>query len=490
MKKILRRMQLKISNLRYSNNFGITLIIALNIFCFNFLSSQEIIEDEKVAVKDAVKVVDTTKAIKVDGVAAVVGDYIILDSDIPKNRLQLEAGGYNTKDITNCELMGKLLEDKLYAHHAIQDSIAVSDAEIRRNVDYQLEQFLQQVNGSMERILEFYNKEDEKSLRDEMFEINKANQLAARMQAKVVEDVEITPEEVRTYFNNIPEEERPIFGTTLKVARIVAKPKVSEEEKQKVIDKLKEFKADIEENGASFRSKVILYGEDPGLKQAGYKYTLHRKQPRMVKEFRQVAFSLQEGEISEPFETDFGFHIIHLQKIRGQEYDVSHILLRPKVSDEAIREAKARLEKIRERIVNGDISFADAAREASDEEETRAEGGQLINPTTQDYNFELTKMDTELYVQIQNLEDGEVSLVLNDQDRTGDIKFVILTVTDRVDEHKADYAQDFLKIKDLALQEKRIRAVEKWQAEKIMDTYIKIGGEYRECDFSSNWLKK
>ena len=157
MKKILRRMQLKISNLRYSNNFGITLIIALNIFCFNFLSSQEIIEDEKVAVEDAVKAVDTTKAIKVDGVAAVVGDYIILDSDIPKNRLQLEAGGYNTKDITNCELMGKLLEDKLYAHHAIQDSIAVSDAEIRRNVDYQLEQFLQQVNGSMERILEFYN---------------------------------------------------------------------------------------------------------------------------------------------------------------------------------------------------------------------------------------------------------------------------------------------------------------------------------------------
>ena len=150
-------MQLKISNLRYSNNLGITLIIVLNIFCFNFLSSQEIIEDEKVAVEDAVKAVDTTKAIKVDGVAAVVGDYIILDSDIPKNRLQLEAGGYNTKDITNCELMGKLLEDKLYAHHAIQDSIAVSDAEIRRNVDYQLEQFLQQVNGSMERILEFYN---------------------------------------------------------------------------------------------------------------------------------------------------------------------------------------------------------------------------------------------------------------------------------------------------------------------------------------------
>ncbi|WP_338081484.1 peptidylprolyl isomerase [Aestuariivivens sediminis] len=476
--------------MKFSNNFRLKIVFGLSIFTLNLISAQEVIEEEDLEVKAAVKTVDTTNAVKVDGVAAVVGDYIILESDIPKNRIQLEASGYNTKDISNCELMGKLLEDKLYAHHAIQDSIEVSDADIRRNVDYQIEQFLQQVNGSMERLLEFYKKEDEKSFRDEMFEINKANQLAARMQSKVVEDVEITPEEVRAYFNNIPEDERPVFGTTLKVARIVSKPKVSEEEKQKVIDRLNEFKADVEENGASFRSKVILYGEDPGLKQSGYKYTLHRKQPRMVKEFRQVAFSLQEGEISEPFETDFGFHIIHLQKIRGQEYDVSHILLRPKVSDEAIKEAKDRLEKIRQRIVNGDISFADAALEASDEEETRAEGGQLINPTTQDYNFELTKMDTDLYTQIQNLEDGEVSLVLSDQERTGDIKFVILTVTDRVDEHKADYAQDFLKIKDLALQEKRIRAIEKWQSEKIMDTYIKIGGEYRDCDFSSNWLKK
>nr|WP_317235861.1 peptidylprolyl isomerase [Aestuariivivens insulae] len=476
--------------MRFINNLRLLAVVGVAIFTVNITFAQEVIEDEKKEEAKPVAQIDTANATKVDGVAAVVGDYIILESDIPKNRIQLEAGGYNTKDITDCELMGKLLEDKLYAHHAIQDSIQVSDAEIRRQVDYQIEQFLQQVNGSMERLLEFYKKDDEKSFRDEMFEINKANTLAARMQAKVIEEVEVTPEEVRTFFNNIPKDKRPTFGTTLKVARIVAKPKVSEEEKQKVIDRLKEFKADVEENGASFRSKVILYGEDPGLKQSGYKYTLNRKQPRMVKEFRQVAFSLQEGEISEPFETDFGFHIIQLLKIRGQEYDVSHVLLRPKVSNEAVQEAKERLEKVRERIVNGDISFADAAREASDEEETRAEGGLLINPETQDYNFELTKMDPGLYAQIQNLEDGEVSLVLTDQERTGDIKFIILTVSDRVDEHEADYAQDFLKIKRLAEDEKKLKAIEKWQAEKIMDTYIKIGGAYRDCEFSSNWLKK
>ena len=217
---------------------------------------------------------------------------------------------------------------------------------------------------------------------------------------------------------------------------------------------------------------------------------LARKQPRMVKEFRQVAFALQEGEISEPFKSDFGYHIVTLEKIRGQEYDVAHILLTPKISSEAIQEAKDRLENVRKRIVDGDISFADAAKEVSDEKETKNDGGQLINPTTQDYNFELTRMDPELYAQIQNLKDDDVSLVLNEEDRTGNVKFKILMVTDRIEDHKADYARDFIKIKDLALEEKKIRAIEEWQDEKILDTYIKVSKEHRACDFSGNWLKK
>jgi peptidyl-prolyl cis-trans isomerase SurA len=453
--------------------------------------AQEIINEEEVKQETIKKdSISTQIARKVDGVAAVVGDYIILDSDVDKAYLQLQSQGINTTDIKPCELFGKLLEDKLYAHQAIQDSIVVSDAEIRKNVDYQIEQFLQQTNGSMEKLLEFYNKDDESSFRDEMFEINKTNQLAAKMQAKIVEEIEITPEEVRMFFDKIPKDERPTFGTELKVAQIVAEPKISEEEKQKVINKLKEFKADIIENGASFRSKAVLYSDDPGSASKGGKYTLNRKQPRMVKEFRQVAFSLQEGEISEPFETEFGYHIIQCDKIRGQEYDVSHILLTPKVSTEAVNEAKERLEKVRKRIVDGEITFAEAAKEASDEKETKNDGGQLINPTTQDYNFELTRIEPELYSQIQNLKDKEVSLVLKEEDRTAKVKFKILMVTDRINEHEADYARDYLKIKQLALDEKKIKAISAWQEEKILDTYIKISGSYRNCKFSSNWLKK
>jgi len=488
----------KINNLRFTINLNQVLFLFTILLTVNVVSAQEIIEDVEEVKTDSISddlikkldSVNTFKARKVDGVAAVVGDFIVLESDVDKAYLQLQAQGVNIQEIKRCELFGKLLEDKLYAHHAIQDSILVSDAEIRQSVDYQIQQFLQQVNGSMERLLNVYNKEDEKSFRDEMFEINKSNMLADRMQKKIIEELEVTPEEVRTFFNKIPKDERPRFGTELKVARIVAEPKVSEEEKQRIIKRLEEFKTDVVENGSSFRSKVVLYGEDPGLKQSGYKYILDRKKPKMVKEFREVAFSLQEGEVSDPFETEFGFHIIHLEKIQGQQYIVSHLLLTPKVSSEAEKEAVERLNKVRERIVSGDISFADAAREASDEKETRGDGGQLINPQTQDYNFELTRMDTELYSQIQNLKDGEVSLIQTEQDRTGKKKYAILTVTDRIEDHEADYARDYLKIKDLALSEKRIQTIEKWQDEKILDTYVKVTGQYRDCDFSGNWLKK
>ncbi|MFH6771976.1 peptidylprolyl isomerase [Gaetbulibacter aestuarii] len=480
-----------ITNLKYLTFLGLLLVnVHLSV-------AQEIIEDEPTpsdsTVVETTKMKDSTAAYqarKVDGVAAVVGDYIVLDSDVNRAFRQLEAQGVNTKEITRCQLFGKLLEDKLYAHQAVQDSIVVSDAEIRSKVDYQIEQFLQQVDGSMERLLKLYGKEDEKSLRDEMFEINKSNELSAKEQENIIKDLEITPEEVRIFFNKIPKDQRPTFGTELKVAQIVAIPKISEEEKQRVINRLKEFKEDIVENGASFRSKAVLYSEDPGSASRGGRYTLNKKQPRMAKEFRQVAFSMQEGEVSDPFETEFGYHILKVDKIRGQEYDVSHILLIPKPSQKEIDEARERLEKIRKRIVDGDISFADAAREASDEKETRADGGQLINPQTQDYNFELTRMDTELYTQIQNLKDGEVSQIFTEQDRTGKPKFKILMVTGRIDEHKADFARDYLKIKDLALEEKKLKTIEEWQKEKINDTYIKINGDYRNCEFSSNWLKK
>ena len=465
---------------------------ALSLCCFLYvstISAQEIIQDEVVKEKVKDSVVNTTR-VKADGVAAVVGDFIVLESDLDREIAQLEAQGADLRGVTRCELFGLLLEKKLYAHQAIQDSIVVNELYIKSMVDQQLQGILAQTGGDMEGILNFYKKDSEQALREEMYEINKNGYLEQEMRKKVIDEVEITPEEVRTFFNEIPKDERPTFGTELKVAQIVVIPEVTEEAKQAVIDKLKGFKKDIEENGAKFATKALFYSEDSGSKNnGGLLPTMNRKKPRMVKEFRDVAFNLQEGEISEPFETDFGFHIIYLEKIRGQEYEVRHILLRPELSPETIQKAQDKIEEVRELIVSGKTTFAEAAREFSDEEETKYEGGRLTNPTTQDFNFELTKMDTEMYTQIQGLKDGEISQVIQDEDRINNIKFKIMTVTDRIDDHEADYARDYLKIKELALQDKQVRAIEKWQKQVISETYVKVNGEYRDCEYANNWLK-
>lgn len=483
---ILQKMPLK----TISSKFIIKATLIVCIMSFSFVNAQEIIEDEVPQVEKPKDSVVKKTRIKADGVAAVVGDFILLESDLDREIAQLEAQGANLEGLSRCELFGSLLESKLYAHQAIQDSIVVNELYIQSRVDQQIAGILGQLNGDMAKMLEYYKKDSEQALRDEMYEINKNGYLSQEMQTKVIADIEVTPEEVRTFFNDIPEDERPTFGAELKLAQIVIIPEVTEEAKQAVIDKLKGFKKDVEENGSSFTTKVLFYTEDSGSKSNGGKYTLNRKQPRMVKEFRDVAFSMQEGEISEPFATDFGYHIIFLEKIRGQEYDVRHILLRPDLTQDAIQKAKDEIDKVREKIVDGTLTFAQAAREFSDEKETKYEGGRLTNPTTQDFNFELTRMEPELYSQIQDLKDGEISEVLQDEDRVNRIKFKILTVTDRIDDHKADFAKDYLKIKNLALQDKQIKAVEKWQEETIKDTYIKINGEYRDCDFQSNWLKK
>lgn len=485
---ILQKMPLKTIN----SKLTIKALVLLCFVTFNATYAQEIIEDKapqtfKLNVKDSVT---NSSRIKADGVAAVVGDFILLESDLDREIAQLKAQGADLEGYTRCELFGSLLEGKLYAHQAIQDSIIVNELYIQSTVDQQIQGILAQTKGDMAGLLKFYKKDSEAALREEMYEINKNSYLAREMQTKVTEEVEVTPEEVRTFFNDIPKEERPTFGTELKVAQIVVIPEVTPDAKQAVIDKLKGFKTDIEENGSSFTTKVLFYSEDDGSKKTGGKYTLNRKQPRMVKEFRDVAFSLEEGEISEPFETDFGYHIIQLEKIRGQEYDVRHILIRPEITQEAIKKAKDKIDKVRAKVVDGTLTFAQAAREFSDEKETKFEGGQLTNPTTQDFNFELTKMDTELFTQIQDLKDGEISDVLQDEDRVNRIKFKIITVTDRIDDHEADFSRDYLKIKDLALQDKQVKAIAKWQKQTIMDTFIKINGEYKDCDFQSNWLKK
>jgi peptidyl-prolyl cis-trans isomerase SurA len=477
-------MFLKLIQSTFSNSFIFTAITLL-FFANSTLSAQEIIKEKAL---DTIVKAATFKKMKIDGVISKVGDYTILESDIDKKLLEISAQGNSVKDITRCQLLGSLLEDKLYAHQAVIDSVKVTDTEVKMMMEERLNYMIEQL-GSMEKVVNYYKKSSEEDFRSFFFDILKEQKLSSEMQKKIVDGVEITPEEVRTFFKKIPTADLPLFGVELEVAQIVVVPKVSDVEKQKVIDKLNEFRKEILEGGSSFATKAVLYSQDPGSRATGGYYKMNRK-TQFVKEFKEVAFSLQEGEISAPFETTFGYHIIYVEKIKGQDVELRHILLTPAVTTDDLKAAKEKINLIRKRIADKEISFSAAAKTMSDEKETRANGGTLLNPKTQDTRFELTKMDPTLYSQVSNLKEGEISVPLLDEDQSGTKKYKLITVVHRINEHAANYSSDYIKIKDLALKEKQIKAIGKWFDTKIKDSYIKVNGEYRDCVFTNNWLKK
>lgn len=464
--------------------FKSTITILILTLTHLLSSAQEIIVD---TVKVKPTSTSNSKRLKIDGIIATVGDYVVLDSDIDKSFLEIQGQGGSIKDITRCQMLGKLLEDKLYAHQAIQDSVIVSDQEIKERMDQQLEYMVEQLGG-MDKVVKYFKKSNEEDFRTDFFEILKQQKLSSDMQQKIIGEIEITPEETRNFFKKIPENERPTFGAELEIAQIVVKPKISEDEKLRIVNKLKDIKKEVQE-GASFKTRAVIYTDDRASASTGGYYKINKKTP-FVKEFKDVAYSLQEGEISEPFETMFGYHIIYLEKIKGLELELRHILMMPKVSPESLNEAKERALLIKQRIENKEISFADAARSMSDEKETRANGGTLINPKTQDTRFELTRMDPELYGQVSNLKDNEVSIPYLQEDPKEGKSYKLIMVTNRIDEHQADYSKDYTKIRELALKEKQIEAIAKWTKDKIKETYIRINPDYQGCDFANDWVKK
>ena len=476
------------------------IIVASFLGCFTLVSAQvtDSIPDTAVEPAELLVEADTNskkdstnnfKRIKLDGISAVIGDYVILESDIEKTLIDLKNQGASTEDITRCGLLGKLMEDRLYAHQAVQDSILVSDDEVNATGERQLQSLVQQI-GSMEKVLSYYKKENEVDFREELYKINKLRMLSERMQQKIVSEIEITPEEVRQFFSKIPEDERPVFGAEMEIAQIVKEPKPTAVEKQKVIDQLNTIKEDVEDNDASFNVKAILYSEDPGSKSKGGFYSI-TKDTGFDKKFKDVAFSLKEGEISDPFETPFGFHIIYIEKIRGQELDLRHILVQPKISQKALDNAKAELDSIKKKVIEDKFTFAEAAQNFSDEKETKFDGGLLRNPVTLDSRFELTRMDPQLYNQVRNLKDDEISNPLLEEDpRGGGPKYKMYKITNRYDEHTADFSKDYIKIQELAKTEKQYKAIKKWMSKHIEDTYITINEDNRDCEFANNWVKE
>ena len=428
------------------------------------------------------------KRIKVDGIAAVVGDQIVLDSEIEQYKIQLKQQGVDLKKMDNCKILEKLMQDKLLLIEAQKDTlITVSDKEIESMADQQIEYMKAQMGGDINKVLELYNKETLSELKNELKRLDKEKKLSELMRQKIVKDIDISPEEVKEFFDAIPKDKIPEIGTQVELYQIEIQPKPDKEAEQKVIDKLNEIKKKVEE-GSSFRAQAVLYSEDPGSRASGGKYVINRKSA-FVQEFKDVAFSLDKGQVSAPFKTEFGWHILTVEEINGQERTVRHILMIPEIGFLEKRAARKKLDSIRKRIIDKELTFEEAAKEFSDDEETKKLGGKIVNPNTGESLLELTMLDPRLHQIVQDMKEGEITDVIVEKDRTGKESYKIIYVKKRIPAHKMDYVKDYPRIKEMALAEKKKKILIKWVNDKIKNNYIKINKAYENCEFDSNWKK-
>lgn len=426
--------------------------------------------------------------VKIDGVGVVVGKNIVLDSDIAKFKLELEKSSEGRIKITDCAMLEQLMLQKLLAHHAVVDSIVVSDAEVNSQVQRNISFFAQEY-GSIDKVVTAYGFNDLEDLKKELFGIEKENALIQKEQRKITENVDVTPEEVRIYYNGLKEKgELPEFPAEIQLAQLVINAEPTEAENKRIIAKLSQIKKEIEE-GSSIRMKAIINSDDPGVTQNGGEYSITKDSP-FIKEFKETAFTLDVGQVSEPFKSMFGYHIIQLHAIKGDTRIASHVLMQPEIPDVKLNETKEKVEKIKKDVENGVITFAEAVKQFSEDRETKNNGGLIVNEYTGESTFDLTRMDPALYARVSDLKEGEITDVFYDEKRGGEKMYKIMIMNQRTNTHIADLVEDYVKVQSLALQKKKQEIIAKWSREKIGDTYIKISNDFQKCTFEKNWKKE
>ncbi len=431
--------------------------------------------------------VQAQQKIKLDGVEAVIGKNIVLGSEIEGYKLQLLQQSEGKVEISDCDMLEQIMDRKLLSHHAVVDSLIATEAEVNSRVERKINYFMQQL-GSEEKVYQYYGFNDMSDLRKEFFEVENEATLIEKMQQKLTEKVDVTPEEVRSYYKSLEEKGNlPEFGAEIELGQIVLYAEPSEDEVDRVINKLNEIKKQVE-GGDSFTMKAILYSEDPGITNNKGFYTMNRESG-FVKEFKEAAFSIDEGEISEPFKSQFGYHILMVEKIKGKQRDTRHLLMQPKVSDDELKRSKDTLSSVRKDILTFKMTFEEAVKKYSQDKDTKSNEGLLVNPLTSDTKFELTGMDPSLYSRISNLKEGDITEVFYDETREGEKMHKIILMKSKTESHIADLHKDYVKIQGLALQKKKQETIDKWAKEKLKDTYIKINNDYKKCTFKNNWAK-
>lgn len=430
--------------------------------------------------------------IKIDGVIAVVGKHVVLQSDIDRFKLEMEQQGEKPNSVSDCEIMEQVMQQKLLAHHAEIDSLEVSKESVLPNVNKKIEYFKQQVGGE-DKMLALYGFDNLDDLKEELVRIEVEQGLIGKMQSKITSDVSVTPEEVRNYFNSLKATDNlPEFSTEVILSQIVLNVTPSKEEIVRVINELNKIKKEISE-GANMKMKAILYSDDPGVTQNGGLYTITRD-AQFIKEFKDAAFALDEGEVSEPFESIFGYHIVKVEKIRGREIDVRHILIQPKISELEKLAIKQKMDSIRNEIAKGKLNFTDAVKKFSQDKETNKNKGIILNPYTNETTFKLSgeqfmRTFPNLHSRVYNLNQGEMSDVFYDEDQEGKKMYKVVLMKEKIEEHQADFVIDYVKIQNLTMAKKKQETIEKWINDKVKDTYIKIDDSFKGCNFKVNFKK-
>lgn len=418
----------------------------------------------------------------VDGISAVVGDEIVLESDILEQ--QNYAAQQGAAQTNKCEFMEQILSNKLLIYKAKKDTL-IQDrtAAIRAQAGDKYNQILSQF-PSERAMLDSYKFRSSYEMKNIIEKMDIDNYYAQSKYALITDKVNITPNEVTDFYNAF-KYQLPQVKDEVVLSKIVMFPKLTDAHKQEIIDKLKKIKQDIL-NGESFENKARIYSDDPGSAANGGLYT-NIGRGKMVKIFEATALNLQEGEISDPVESEFGFHIIQLVKKSGKLYDARHILLKAEPNAEEIATAKAEMEQIRKDILEGKTTFKDAAYKHSDDKNTKFNAGVIPAEDGSDRQEKINLPATVAY-QIAGVNKGDLTEVFMDE-LNQKKAVVLMKVNDIIPEHSLDIATDFERIKSFALNKKKNEVLEKWVKENLADTFISLDNRYKDCQFKTDWNK-
>lgn len=427
----------------------------------------------------------------IDEVIWVVGDEPILKSDVEAMRMQGLAEGITWGGDPDCTIPEQLAVQKLFLHQAAIDSIEVSEAEIASGIDQQINRWIQ-IAGSQEK-LEEYRKQTIKEMRAEMHDEFKNQQLIEKMRKKLVEDVKVTPADVRTYFRNISSDSIPFVPTEVEVQIITRQPKIKQEEINRVKNQLRDFTDRVSKGESSFAALARLYSEDPGSARQGGEMD-YVGRAMLDPAFANVAFNLTDpNKISKIVETEFGYHIIQLIDKRGDKIKARHILLKPRVSQDEIEAAMNQLDSVATAIRTAQFSFEEGATVISDDKDSKNNKGLMSNSTNDGMTsrFQMKDLPTEVARAVDTMKVGEISAPFEMVSRSnGKTVVAIVKLKSRIDGHKATITEDFQVMKDVVLAKEREKVLTDWVVDKIKHTYVKMKDRYKNCNFQyQGWIK-